>query len=113
MQLVEIRVKPGVCPSTDYVEVRCFMKGEELCADDSDCPNNEKCCSTACGGRQCTATVTVKPGVCPRTNYEVRCKRKGLVLCADDSECPKKEKCCSTACGGRQCTAPFTGYVPY
>ncbi len=26
----------------------------ELCSHDGDCPNDEKCCSTMCGGRVCT-----------------------------------------------------------
>ncbi|XDV45635.1 hypothetical protein PO909_013699 [Leuciscus waleckii] len=102
--------KPGVCPITNHKAAKCLMMGLALCADDSDCANNEKCCSTACGGRQCVAPVTAKPGVCPIiSNAEVLCLRKGEVpLCADDSECPRKEKCCSTVCGGRQCTAPVT-----
>ncbi|KAK7128575.1 hypothetical protein R3I94_016967 [Phoxinus phoxinus] len=87
----------------------CIKKGEVLCAADSECPKNQKCCSTECGGRQCTAPVTVKPGECPKTNGElIRCSKKDEELCADDSECPKNQKCCSTACSGHQCTAKVT-----
>ncbi|KAG1962091.1 WAP four-disulfide core domain protein [Pimephales promelas] len=102
-----VTVKPGVCPKTKSELVKCIMKGKKLCANDSECPKNLKCCGTACGGTRCTTPVTVKPGVCPKTNGElIRCIRKDDELCADDSECPKNQKCCSTACGGTRCTAP-------
>ncbi|XP_056097436.1 papilin-like [Rhinichthys klamathensis goyatoka] len=103
-----VTAKPGVCPKTKSELVKCIMIGKALCAGDSECPKNLKCCGTACGGTQCTAPVTAKPGVCPKTNAEVMCKKKGEELCADDSECPKNLKCCRTACDGTQCTAPVT-----
>ncbi|KAG1962196.1 WAP four-disulfide core domain protein, partial [Pimephales promelas] len=101
--------KPGVCPKTNGELIRCSEKDLELCVGDSECPKNQKCCGTACGGTRCTAPVTVKPGVCPKTNAElVLCIRKDDELCADDSECPKNQKCCGTPCGGTRCTAPVT-----
>ncbi len=42
--------KPGVCPSKTLIIGVCA----EMCSHDSDCPNDEKCCSNGCG-RQCTA----------------------------------------------------------
>ncbi|XDV45662.1 hypothetical protein PO909_013720 [Leuciscus waleckii] len=109
--MAPVRVKPGVCPRTNYEVVRCKRKGEELCADDSECPKKEKCCSTACGGRQCTAPVTVKPGVCPRRKYKPEiCARIRFASCANDSVCPKNEKCCNNGCG-LQCMAPVTGII--
>ncbi|KAG1962197.1 tissue factor pathway inhibitor, partial [Pimephales promelas] len=103
-----ITAKPGVCPQTIAELVRCSEKDLELCVGDSECPKNQKCCGTACGGTRCTAPVTEKPGVCPRTNSDIRCIIKDAELCDDDSECPKNQKCCGTACGGTRCTAPIT-----
>nr|BAC00855.1 chorionic proteinase inhibitor [Pseudaspius hakonensis] len=98
---------PGVCPSRTYELGMCARIRFVSCADDSDCANNEKCCSNGCG-LQCMAPVTVKPGVCPRTNYEkIRCIMKDKELCADDSDCANNEKCCSNGCG-LQCMAPVT-----
>ncbi len=105
----------------------------ELCFDDSDCPNDEKCCSNGCG-HQCTALsigilykctghifrhysdsfsdlvslcvcITEKPGVCPRRFYGVGFCAE---LCVNDIDCPNDEKCCRTICG-RECTSPFKG----
>uniref|UniRef100_A0A3Q0SRW7 WAP domain-containing protein n=1 Tax=Amphilophus citrinellus TaxID=61819 RepID=A0A3Q0SRW7_AMPCI len=42
--------KPGVCPFRPWNFIRC----DELCSNDSDCPNNQKCCSTGCG-QECMA----------------------------------------------------------
>uniref|UniRef100_A0A8C2EGJ2 WAP domain-containing protein n=1 Tax=Cyprinus carpio TaxID=7962 RepID=A0A8C2EGJ2_CYPCA len=41
--------KPGVCPKIQILGV-C----EELCSQDGDCLNDEKCCSNGCG-HQCMA----------------------------------------------------------
>ncbi|XDV45663.1 hypothetical protein PO909_013721 [Leuciscus waleckii] len=98
-------LKPGVCPSTNFEVVRCIRKDEELCADDSECPNKEKCCSTVCGGHQCMAPVTVKPGVCPRTNFEVV---STLISIIKYSDCSNDLKCCSNGCGINMCMAPVT-----
>ncbi|XDV45656.1 hypothetical protein PO909_013716 [Leuciscus waleckii] len=87
----------------------CVMMGLVLCGDDSECPNNEKCCSAMCGGRQCVAPVTVKPGVCPNTKYEAaKCAQIRPRSCADDSDCAKREKCCKNGCGINMCMAPVT-----
>ncbi len=40
--------KPGVCPSKTLIIGVCA----EICSHDSDCPNDEKCCSNGCG-HQC------------------------------------------------------------
>ncbi|KAI7790143.1 putative WAP four-disulfide core domain protein 3-like [Triplophysa rosa] len=93
-------LKPGVCPRRRPRPGLCA----ELCANDGDCPRNQKCCSTGCG-HQCTSPhTTVKPGVCPR-----RRPRPGLCaeLCANDGDCPRNQKCCSNGCG-HQCTSPHT-----
>ncbi|XP_057184734.1 WAP four-disulfide core domain protein 2-like isoform X2 [Triplophysa rosa] len=97
-------VKPGVCPRRRPRPGLCA----ELCANDGDCPRNQKCCSTGCG-HQCTSPhTTVKPGVCPR-----RRPRPGLCaeLCANDGDCPRNQKCCSNGCG-HQCTSPHTTVTP-
>ncbi len=117
-----------MCPSKHLGMGVC----DETCFDDSDCPNDEKCCSNRCG-RQCMALstgmlykctghiflhysdsfsdlvsllcvcITEKPGVCPRGFDGVRlCKE----LCVNDIDCPNDEKCCRTKCG-HSCTSPF------
>uniref|UniRef100_A0A673JCJ1 WAP four-disulfide core domain 2 n=1 Tax=Sinocyclocheilus rhinocerous TaxID=307959 RepID=A0A673JCJ1_9TELE len=82
-----ITAKPGVCPRRKFGAGMCA----EFCVNDSDCPNNEKCCSNGCG-HECMAPYTAKPGVCPRRKF-------GAGMCAEfcvnDSDCPNNEKCCS------------------
>ena len=48
LSCVSITAKAGECPSTKSGAGMCA----ELCYYDSDCPNNEKCCSNGCG-HQC------------------------------------------------------------
>ncbi|XP_077081797.1 uncharacterized protein LOC143735481 [Siphateles boraxobius] len=93
--------KPGVCPKTTLGGVVC----KASCSHDSDCPNDEKCCSNRCG-RQCMAPFIAKPkpGVCPNKNPGV--ERICSESCSHDSDCPKDEKCCSTGFRYR-CTAPY------
>ncbi|ROL42711.1 Whey acidic protein [Anabarilius grahami] len=99
--------KPGVCQRRQYEAKMCALIRFVSCADDSDCANDEKCCSNGCG-RQCMPPVTEKPGVCPRRQYEVAmCALIRFMSCADDSDCANNEKCCSNGCG-RQCMAPYT-----
>uniref|UniRef100_A0A671SFZ2 WAP domain-containing protein n=1 Tax=Sinocyclocheilus anshuiensis TaxID=1608454 RepID=A0A671SFZ2_9TELE len=45
--------KPGECPPEKPVGGSCARS----CTGDSDCPDNEKCCSNGCGHR-CTAPYT-------------------------------------------------------
>ncbi len=45
-----ITEKPGVCPRR-FVGVRLC---KELCVNDIDCPDDEKCCRTKCG-HACTS----------------------------------------------------------
>ncbi|XP_048033665.1 uncharacterized protein LOC125259788 [Megalobrama amblycephala] len=127
--------KPGVCPIRQYAAEMCARIRFRPCADDSDCANNEKCCSNGCG-RQCMPPVIgkptakadrafavadprlwnqmppdikKKPGVCPRRQYEAAmCPRIRFRPCADDSDCANNEKCCSNGCG-LQCMPPVTG----
>ncbi|XP_016379716.1 WAP four-disulfide core domain protein 18-like, partial [Sinocyclocheilus rhinocerous] len=70
--------KPGKCPPQSLGRRSCTRS----CESDSNCPNNEKCCSNGCG-RYCTAPYTVKPGQCP--------KPKNIPLCAErcfhDGQC--------------------------
>ncbi|XP_077070043.1 uncharacterized protein LOC143722546 [Siphateles boraxobius] len=98
---------PGVCPSRKYKPGKCARISFVSCADDSECANNEKCCSNGCG-LQCMAPVTANPGVCPSRKYKPgKCARIRFVSCADDSDCANNEKCCSNGCG-LQCMAPVT-----
>ncbi|KAK9953771.1 hypothetical protein ABG768_015898, partial [Culter alburnus] len=48
--------KPGVCPRRQYTAEMCARISFALCADDSDCTKDEKCCNNGCG-RQCMAPV--------------------------------------------------------
>uniref|UniRef100_A0A8C1S3U4 WAP domain-containing protein n=1 Tax=Cyprinus carpio TaxID=7962 RepID=A0A8C1S3U4_CYPCA len=50
MSLIAFEI-PGVCPGNNVKEA---MLGECVffCSHDSDCPNDQKCCSNACG-HQC------------------------------------------------------------
>ncbi|XP_031649169.1 WAP four-disulfide core domain protein 2-like [Oncorhynchus kisutch] len=91
--------KPGVCPVRRWGMGICA----ELCSNDSDCPNDEKCCHNGCG-HDCIAPYTAKPGVCP-----VRRWGMGICaeLCSNDSDCPNDEKCCHNGCG-HNCIAPYT-----
>uniref|UniRef100_A0A671T8F3 WAP domain-containing protein n=1 Tax=Sinocyclocheilus anshuiensis TaxID=1608454 RepID=A0A671T8F3_9TELE len=79
--------KPGRCPPQSSGRRSCTSS----CKSDSNCPNNEKCCSNGCG-RYCTVPYTVKPGQCP--------KPKNIPLCAEscfhDGQCPATQKCCPT-----------------
>uniref|UniRef100_A0A3P8TIK4 WAP four-disulfide core domain 2 n=1 Tax=Amphiprion percula TaxID=161767 RepID=A0A3P8TIK4_AMPPE len=40
-----LTAKPGVCPRRHWGVGVCA----EFCSNDSDCPNDEKCCSNGCG----------------------------------------------------------------
>uniref|UniRef100_A0A671L4E3 WAP domain-containing protein n=1 Tax=Sinocyclocheilus anshuiensis TaxID=1608454 RepID=A0A671L4E3_9TELE len=97
-----ITEKPGVCPSKNLGLGACV----EMCSQDGDCPNDEKCCSNGCG-HQCMAVSKVKPGVCPRRFLGIGLCKK---LCVNDIDCPKDEKCCRTKCG-RECTPPYEGML--
>uniref|UniRef100_A0A672M2Q5 WAP domain-containing protein n=1 Tax=Sinocyclocheilus grahami TaxID=75366 RepID=A0A672M2Q5_SINGR len=98
LSCVCITEKPGVCPNSKFGIGVCA----DMCSQDGECPNDEKCCSNGCG-HQCTAVSKVKPGVCPKRFPGVGlCKG----LCVNDIDCPKDQKCCSTKCG-RECTPPF------
>uniref|UniRef100_A0A673IW36 Perlwapin-like n=1 Tax=Sinocyclocheilus rhinocerous TaxID=307959 RepID=A0A673IW36_9TELE len=55
--------KPGMCPRRFFGEGLC----EELCVNDIDCPNNEKCCRTKCG-RECTLPFK---GISQNTHYNL------------------------------------------
>ncbi|XP_039514678.1 keratin-associated protein 10-4-like [Pimephales promelas] len=102
-----VTVKPGVCPSKTYEATKCARIRFMSCVDDSDCANNQKCCSNGCG-LQCMTPVTADPGVCPSRTYEPEmCALIRFVSCADDSDCTNNEKCCNNGCG-LQCMAPVT-----
>uniref|UniRef100_A0A671QN71 WAP domain-containing protein n=1 Tax=Sinocyclocheilus anshuiensis TaxID=1608454 RepID=A0A671QN71_9TELE len=69
---------PGECPPQSSGIKSCTTS----CNSDSNCPNNEKCCSNGCG-RYCTAPY------------------KGVFesSCFHDGQCPATQKCCPTTCG--------------
>ncbi|XP_016295296.1 WAP four-disulfide core domain protein 3-like, partial [Sinocyclocheilus anshuiensis] len=93
--------KPGVCPINN-LEVAVLRVCVQSCSHDSDCPNDEKCCSNGCG-HQCMPPYAEKPGVCPSENLgEGLC----VEMCSHDSNCPNDQKCCSNGCG-HQCMPPY------
>ncbi|KAF4097430.1 hypothetical protein G5714_021438 [Onychostoma macrolepis] len=49
--------KPGLCPSENHGAGLCV----EECFYDTDCLNDQKCCSNGCG-HQCMAPYAEKPG---------------------------------------------------
>ncbi len=124
--------KPGVCPSKTLIIGVCA----EMCSHDSDCPNDEKCCSNGCG-HQCMDlyigmllhtnalviffSITVIESFSDLVSLCVCITEKPGVcprrfygvgfcaeLCVNDIDCPNDEKCCRTICG-RECTSPFKG----
>ncbi|KTG05688.1 hypothetical protein cypCar_00020666, partial [Cyprinus carpio] len=86
---------PGECPPQTSGS-SCTVS----CNSDSNCPNNEKCCSNGCG-RYCTAPFTVKPGQCPKPKRVPECAES----CFHDGQCPATQKCCPTTCG-HVCSEP-------
>ncbi|XP_042084069.1 WAP four-disulfide core domain protein 8 [Haplochromis burtoni] len=70
--------KPGVCPVRYYIHADCT----ESCSKDSDCHDNEKCCSNGCG-HECMAPVIE----CPR-HLNLALSRKGY------EDCPRDHICC-------------------
>uniref|UniRef100_A0A8C2EGH3 WAP domain-containing protein n=1 Tax=Cyprinus carpio TaxID=7962 RepID=A0A8C2EGH3_CYPCA len=91
---------PGVCPDDKDMIGMCV----EDCFGDSECPDDEKCCSNGCG-HQCTPPYDAKPGVCSDDkDMIVTCVER----CFGDSECPDDEKCCSNGCG-HVCMPPYKG----
>ncbi|XP_062248445.1 WAP four-disulfide core domain protein 3 [Platichthys flesus] len=93
---VKTTAKPGMCPQRKWGVGLCA----EFCSSDSDCPNNEKCCSNGCG-HQCTAPFTVKRGRCARPQGTPMCAE----YCYHDGQCPGEQKCCRTTCG-HACSEP-------
>uniref|UniRef100_A0A3P8R2W5 WAP domain-containing protein n=1 Tax=Astatotilapia calliptera TaxID=8154 RepID=A0A3P8R2W5_ASTCA len=90
--------KPGVCPVRYYIHADCTKS----CSKDSDCHDNEKCCSNGCG-HECMAPVIVKPGLCP---HRLPAALGPCVeSCSTDSDCHDSEKCCSNGCG-HECMVP-------
>ncbi|XP_016384304.1 perlwapin-like [Sinocyclocheilus rhinocerous] len=96
--------KPGVCPINN-LQVAVLGMCVESCSHDSDCPNDEKCCSNGCG-HQCMPPYAAKPGVCPINNLQVAVLGMCVESCSHDSDCPNDEKCCSNGCG-HQCMPPY------
>uniref|UniRef100_A0A8C1P7E1 WAP domain-containing protein n=1 Tax=Cyprinus carpio TaxID=7962 RepID=A0A8C1P7E1_CYPCA len=91
--------EPGVCPKI-YPEDDMLGDCAELCSQDGQCPDDEKCCSNGCGQR-CMPPYKEKPGVCPKIQILGVCEE----LCSQDGDCLNDEKCCSNGCG-HQCMAP-------
>ncbi|XP_050961044.1 WAP four-disulfide core domain protein 3 isoform X2 [Labeo rohita] len=93
--------KPGVCPTNDLGAATLGVCAEP-CSLDSDCPNDEKCCSNGCGHQCISPSTYEKPGPCP--------KNLGIGLCVEscshDDDCPNNQKCCSNGCG-HECMAPY------
>ncbi|XP_006815411.2 uncharacterized protein LOC102809083, partial [Saccoglossus kowalevskii] len=85
--------KPGTCPFFPY-GLRGAHCGDQ-CITDSDCPSNEKCCSTHCGHICSTPIEAFKPGTCPAITGIGTCQEE----CSGDADCNGDNKCCSNGCG--------------
>ncbi|XP_059158061.1 uncharacterized protein LOC131942287 [Physella acuta] len=70
--------------------------GGIFCSDDSECPDVQICCASACGGQLCTNPVNYHPkcGVCPDGQD---CVNTGIVCVR--SPCPGED---SGACIARE-----------
>uniref|UniRef100_A0A671QN88 WAP domain-containing protein n=1 Tax=Sinocyclocheilus anshuiensis TaxID=1608454 RepID=A0A671QN88_9TELE len=95
-----VSATPGECPPQSSGIKSCTTS----CNSDSNCPNNEKCCSNGCG-RYCTAPYKVKPGHCPKPKKIQACAES----CFHDGQCPATQKCCPTTCG-HACSEPHVLY---
>nr|AOY33895.1 antistasin/WAP-like serine protease inhibitor [Stichopus monotuberculatus]AOY33896.1 antistasin/WAP-like serine protease inhibitor [Stichopus monotuberculatus] len=91
-------VHDGTCPvvSSDTVGI-CV----EMCSNDDDCSETQKCCSNGCG-HVCVAAenVPVKhPGSCPVNFLPEGSFGICSEMCSGDEDCASDEKCCSNGCG--------------
>uniref|UniRef100_A0A493TUL0 WAP domain-containing protein n=1 Tax=Anas platyrhynchos platyrhynchos TaxID=8840 RepID=A0A493TUL0_ANAPP len=97
--------KPGICPLTEaapWTRALC----QASCAEDGQCPGDEKCCSSRRCGRVCLAPERDKPGQCPKVRPRQApepCTEEDA--CGHDRDCPRQEKCCFGGCAMR-CTRP-------
>uniref|UniRef100_A0A8C1P7M6 WAP domain-containing protein n=1 Tax=Cyprinus carpio TaxID=7962 RepID=A0A8C1P7M6_CYPCA len=90
--------KPGVCPDDKDMIGVCV----EDCFGDSECPDDEKCCSNGCGHVCMPPYKAEKPGSCPKPVGAGLCAE----MCSGDSSCANNQKCCSNGCG-HQCMPPY------
>ncbi|XP_074648115.1 uncharacterized protein LOC141903742 [Tubulanus polymorphus] len=111
--IVDATSRPGTCEVFQYLAPCAsppFDPNE--CAQDSDCPLPEKCCSTVCGFMTCqdrTHTVPAqRAGQCPVSNVVTICTvLEGDPQCSEDNDCPSVQKCCGFGCQGDQkCVDP-------
>ena len=90
-----LEFKPGFCPTPNQIGQLCAF----MCSSDSNCADDLKCCTNACGGTQCAKPQKslVKAGDCPVTGDDFF----GICVhgCDDDSSCSGDLKCCSNGCG--------------
>ncbi|KTG44367.1 hypothetical protein cypCar_00047258, partial [Cyprinus carpio] len=86
---VSLTAKPGKCPPRSSGTRSCTSSP---CKNDSNCPNNEKCCSNGCG-LYCTAPYTVKPGQCRQPKATFHCRAESV---PDDGQCPATKNMLST-----------------
>ncbi|XP_058033063.1 papilin-like [Ahaetulla prasina] len=96
-------IKPGTCPTPPADEDAPCGK---FCSSDASCPGQERCCSTACGGKRCTIPQENLPGYCPQQLLPPRTGDVCFPNCTNDRDCsllgidlPRK-KCCNF--GGRK-----------
>ncbi|XP_026737207.1 waprin-Phi1-like [Trichoplusia ni] len=95
----------GSCPPTLPVD-QC----DAACGPNTECPEKQLCCPTACGGAMCVDAMTdrhfvdlVKPGLCPEyPRGPWICTH----TCTSDSDCPRTLKCCPNRCGAQACQKP-------
>uniref|UniRef100_A0A3Q3ATC2 WAP domain-containing protein n=1 Tax=Kryptolebias marmoratus TaxID=37003 RepID=A0A3Q3ATC2_KRYMA len=86
--------KPGQCP-----RFLLTFPSRLGCKEDTDCPNDDKCCSYHCGS-VCVSPVHIK-ALCPDSTGTETCDD----LCYSDSDCFNGKKCCYNGCG-YECMPP-------
>ena len=95
--------KKGKCPVVKMAQ--CFMKPEDKCQGDYDCPGIQKCCKEICGALVCQEpffNLAKKPGICPTRppGIMVKCMDPSTVKneCQTDKDCSGFKKCCKNFC---------------
>ncbi|XP_038611888.1 waprin-Phi1-like [Tachyglossus aculeatus] len=96
--------KAGSCPLS-VLENMDPNDCQQLCQEDSICPDEQKCCMMGCS-RQCVAPIQEKAGECPKSPTWVAqpCIEKSE--CVQDWDCHDNKKCCFNGCA-KKCILPY------
>ncbi|KAJ7381019.1 hypothetical protein OS493_004614 [Desmophyllum pertusum] len=104
-----IEVKPGLCPTVDYIDRESCEVTTDECNEDVDCNGKDKCCATGCIKECVTPPIPPPPrntppptklhGQCPKPWKGLNgiCDRRGD-MCSDDKDCSGLALCCFNGC---------------